>query len=141
MEQKTNRKVLKVIILIIAILLAVIMFEGILIFKNIINSTGTKWGDMYFEKLQEEIEEENYLNIINDSIEIKFIQVKENSNPVMVVTFEELGGEKMINIYREKENEKNNKDIIKNFMTYSSGKECGIQLLYNIELLEMSKTH
>ncbi len=138
MEQKTNKKALGIIITIIVILLIVAIIGGIFVFKNANSSTGTEWGDTYFERLKEDIAKENgeYSNIDDNNMEITFLQLKENSNPVMMVTYKE-ADKKKINIYREREyNNEDNKYIINNGMSNEENKEYDIQFLYNTELKE-----
>ena len=87
---------------------------------------------MYLNKLKEDIEQEWYLNFDIDNIEVQFIKLKENSDMAMVVAYEELGSKGMT-IYRQKENEKGDKEIVTNGMDYEiEGNRVYIQYLYNI---------
>lgn len=128
----------KIIIAIIVFLLIVSIIGGVLVFKNANSSTGTEWGDRYFERLKEDIAKENsdYSNIDDNSMEITFIKLKENSTPSMMVTYKE-ADKKKINIYRERKyNNEDNQYIINNGMTNEENKEYDIQFLYNTELKE-----
>lgn len=132
MEQKINKNVIKIIIAVVIIILVIGVGGGAFLFKNSIHSTSTKWEYMYLNKLKEDIEQEWYLNFDIDNIEVQFIKLKENSDMAMVVAYEELGSKGMT-IYRQKENEKGDKEIVTNGMDYEiEGNRVYIQYLYNI---------
>lgn len=136
MEQKINKNMVKIIIAVVIIILVIGVGGGAFLFKNSIHSTSIKWEYMYLNKLKEDIEQEQYLNFNTDNIEVQFIELKENSDLSMVVSYEELGSKGMT-IYRQKENEKGDKEIVTDGMDYEiEGNRVYIQYLYNISAKE-----
>lgn len=137
-EKIKSKNKLPIIITVIILILVIGIIGGYLGYQYIEEnqSTGTEWGDTYFERLQEDIQKGEYSNIDNNTMEIAFIDLKEDSTPSMMVIYKE-SDKKKINIYRERKiNTENSKYIINNSMTNEENKEYDIQYIYNTELKE-----
>ncbi len=140
MEEKKKNKKMKFIIPLIVVLLIIAIIGAYFGYKYWKDSqtTGTDWGDAYFERLQEDIKKGDYSNVDNNSIEICFMPLKEDSTPMMTIIYKEKD-KKKIDIYRERNsNNEDNKNIFRTSMTNEENTEddYNIKYLYNIEQKE-----
>jgi len=152
MEQKTNKKTLGIIIAIIVILLIVAIIGGIFVFKNE-NSTGTEWGDVYFKELvrdsqkhtieytddngEKKSQEDDYY-ADSKNAKVQFIQVKENTVPMMAVTYEKNNNVNLAVYSARKVEEGHYSTTVSTFpnTTNKDSVNYSIQLLYNLEKQE-----
>lgn len=129
----------KIIIIIAIIILVVIIGAGIigyLAYQNIENNktTGTDWGDIYYNYLEDakQTKEGKLINYgLYDNVEnatIQFCQIKDEDTPSMVIKYTK-SGNKYITIWDINE-EKNKPDV-----EFKPEKE-ELKLLYNIEKQE-----
>ena len=119
-----NKKVLIILVSII-ILLIVAIVVGLLITKKNDKSTGTEWGYTYLEYLQDKISNNEYENAKEGSLE--FIQLEENKNPAMILSYENSTDKFMeITVIDE-----NGKTITKKVQA-ENGEELDMELLYSI---------
>ncbi len=94
-----NKQTRKLLIIISVIVVILIIIAGIVAYfvhqnNNLNQSVGTTWGDTYYAYLREGIEQNNEqekekYGIYSDvtSVDIEFIEIENNSNPVMVMSY------------------------------------------------------
>lgn len=123
-SKKSSKKIIKIIVIILFVL-ALVVVGGVLGWQwyQSSRSTGSSWGDIYYEFIKESRkEEDNKANIPNGST-IEFIQVSDIDDPVMVVQYEEKE-EDYSDLYYI------NKDKVENVISMPSS---DVELLYHIE--------
>lgn len=94
-----NKQTRKLLIIISVIVVILIIIAGIVAYfvhqnNNLNQSVGTTWGDTYYAYIREGIEQNNEqekekYGIYSDvtSVDIEFIEIENNSNPVMVMSY------------------------------------------------------
>jgi flagellar basal body-associated protein FliL len=133
-EKKGNKKVIIITLIILAVcVVAVAVGDFIYNYAEKNKSTGTEWGDIYYNYLEEasmatdEIDKNNHGLIKKDSMEnttIQFINLDQQDEPELVMNYV-ADGEDYTNIYYLKE------DNSVSWITYYSKQD--MKLLYNIE--------
>lgn len=93
---KQTRKLLIIISIIVVLLIIIACIVAYFVYQNnnLNQSVGTTWGDAYYAYLREGIGENNeqekekygiYSNVTN--VDIEFIEIENNNNPVMVMSY------------------------------------------------------
>ncbi len=135
MEKKRNKTMI-IILLIVVILLFIVSVVGaffIYKYQESNQSIGTEWGDTYYSYLQsvKEADEEKIksagLSKDITTAQIQFIQVENENNPKMVLTYQK-DDEKYTNVYYIEDEKK------VNVITYSN--PTTLKLLYNRDIKE-----
>ena len=154
MKEKINKKTLIVIIAIIVVLLIAVIFGGILIYKNANTPIETEWAEFYYQtlekeskKYEEQVSNENGQSETKEfdiyagtsNAKIQFIQLKEDTIPIMAVSYEK-DNQKSVKIYSAYESNDENAKYMVNINEYPSSygetednNNYDIQLLYNLE--------
>lgn len=106
MEKKKNKTMIIILIIAIVLLFIVSIVGGFFIYQyqESNKSTGTEWGDIYYYYLRsvKEADEEKIVNAgLTKEIttaQVQFIQVKNEDNPKMILTYQK-DNEDYTNIY------------------------------------------
>lgn len=133
-KQKKSKTPLIITIIVLIVVIAAVC--GYFIWQNMKKNetVGTTWGDTYYaflkaglESEDENMKEEYYgLNNNMKDVSLQFIDVEEDSNPVMVIKYKEDDSDNYVNIYNIQGEQNVNKKIIK--------EPADVELLYNINL-------
>lgn len=135
MEKKKNKTMIIILIIAIVLLFIVSIVGGFFIYQyqESNKTTGTEWGDTYYSYLQsvKEADEEKIVNAgLTKEIstaQVQFIQVKNEDNPKMILTYQK-DNKDYTNIYFiENENKVN-------VITYNN--PTTLKLLYNRDVNE-----
>ncbi len=120
----------KIIITIIIILIIAVLVGGFFVIKNFLSkkeesekTTGVEWGDIYYEFVKNENNNEEIINK-----KLKFIQLEENSKPAMLLSYENAKNKILKILVIDSEN----KVKEKSFETEKDN-EIDVKMLYSIK--------
>ena len=135
-EKKKKSKTPIIITIVVLVLLIACGIGGFFVWKYIKDNetVGTTWGDTYYAYLKEGMQQEDFaskekygLQQGMKDVTLQFVEVKENTDPVMIMNYEE-NDTNYVNVYHINDENK--------VVNVSYKEPSAVELLYNIELKE-----
>ena len=136
LEKKKKSKTPIIITIVVLVLLIACGIGGFFVWKYIKDNetVGTTWGDTYYAYLKEGMQQEDFaskekygLQQGMKDVTLQFVEVKENTDPVMIMNYEE-NDTNYVNVYHINDENK--------VVNVSYKEPSAVELLYNIELKE-----
>lgn len=135
-EKKKKSKTPIIITIAVLVLLIACGIGGFFVWKYIKDNetVGTTWGDTYYAYLKEGMQQEDFaskekygLQQGMKDVTLQFVEVEENTHPVMIMNYEE-NDTNYVNVYHINDENK--------VVNVSYKEPSAVELLYNIELKE-----
>ena len=135
-EKKKKSKTPIIITIVVLVLLIACGIGGFFVWKYIKDNetVGTTWGDTYYAYLKEGMQQEDFaskekygLQQGMKDVTLQFVEVEENTDPVMIMNYEE-NDTNYVNVYHINDENK--------VVNVSYKEPSAVELLYNIELKE-----